>query len=679
MRKRLVQYIFRLEYLLASLLVMLGVQVMIVISESLPEADETSFLNPILDRIDFLNIADVSLDAIFAVKDMEYMDDRIYVINIGEAAPAPDGKIAALLYRLQDIGAAVIGVDVIFDEMHLERFPPERLMEVEDLRLAIRDVPNVVLVNGFDPRNMQPTFDILPPVKAVARHYGFANLVPDPDGVVRRFLPYAVVDGERWLSFPLKMLELYDPSTIDAILRQPAEPQIVYYTSHYSIIPNVPIDDVLFSTRYDDVLKGKIIIVGFVNEGGMFYLDDTHKTPLGRKMGIEGPDMPGAFIHANVINMLLTDRFIEPIPGWGDWLLVFLLSYLSIALYRTLRTKPPGRFHVAVLITVLLFTEAVVVFFLPLIAFFYFDWKISYNLMATAVLLFIPANAFTTWLRFQYREQQTRRAFRDSANPLPTVLTHAFADNEPFLAHTRLMHAALTLPQFAYCYRLMEESGRRALTPDALNPRVEQWEARIPEIAQVMETCGAGDRDFRYFLRFLAGKRSELLRESLVKERYLSTELQTFNEFVYFEEWELMLPHVMRLWEQTLRVFLHMSLRFVPETGIPVLLSAGGHAGAPGGGTIPDQELPPGLYGTRGIDPATWIRLSPLCEWAECKLHRKHELFIFNGLMYKQHGLPPVPAFFGQEPNCEPVLPMWTMEEFQAMAFPDNQTERRSV
>ena len=81
--------------------------------------------------------------------------------------------------------------------------------------------------------------------------------------------------------------------------------------------------------------------------------------------------------------MLLHGTFISPVPVWADWLLVFLLSYISIAVYRVLRTKPTSRFQVGVLITSMLFSEAVIVFFLPLIAFFYFDIKISYNLMAS--------------------------------------------------------------------------------------------------------------------------------------------------------------------------------------------------------------------------------------------------------------------------------------------------------
>mgnify|MGYP000622157538 CR=1 FL=1 len=666
MRKRIVQYLFRLEFFLASLLVMALVQLMIIISDSLPEADETSFLNPVLDRIDFLNIADVSLDAIFAVRDMEFLDSRVVVVNIGEVAPAPDGKIAAALYKLHALGARVIGIDVILDELHLERFPPERLQEVEDLRLAIRDVPNVVVASGFDPEERTRTFEILPPIRAVASHFGFVNLVPDPDGVVRRFLPHAEVEGEHWLSFPVKILQLYDSTLVRSILRQPSEEQIIYYTSTYDQIQSVPLDDVLFNPLYEDMFHDKIVLMGFVREGGLVYLGDMHKTPMGRKVGIEGTDMPGVFIHANVINMLLQDRFIEPIPKWGDWLLVFLFSYISIALYRVLRTKPPGRFHVAILITLMLFTEAVIVFFLPLIAFFYFDLKISYNLMATAALLFIPANALTTWLRFQLRQRRVRGGFPDARNPLPEVLRRAFRDNEPFLAHTRLLHAARVLPQFALGCRAMEAKGEKPLSASVLQAGLEDWAAQVPEIAAAVIREDSAGREFRYFLRFLVSKKDESLRESRIREQYLSTELQSFNEFVYFEEWELLLPRVMVLWQETLRNYLRVPLLSVVADGEPQLLGAARHA-------FPDavipRELPPGLYGTSGQTLDSWFRISPLCEWTECKLHRRKELFVFNGLMIKQRGISPVPSYLGAAPNCEPALPARAIEELFSSAI----------
>lgn len=668
MRKQLFQYFFRLEYLIASLAVLVMVQMMLVISDNLPEADETSFLNPILDRIDFLNIEDVSLDAIFAVKDAEFPHPRIKVINVGEVAPVPDGMIALLLRKLHVLGASVVGVDAIFDDLHFERFPPERQGEAEALIEALHELPNVVVVNGFDQRTMQSAFDLDPRVRASKARYGFANLVPDDDGVVRRFLPRATVDGEEWLSLPVRLLSIAAPETVEDLLRLPAEPQIIYYTGTYYQFESVPIEDVVFGSMYDgDFFRDAIVLVGFVNEGGLFYLGDTHKTPMGKKIGVEGPDMPGVLVHANIVNMLLQGDFITPVPAWGDWLLVFLLSYASIVIYRVLRTKPNSRFGVGMLITTMLFTEAVMVFFFPLIAFFYFDIKISYHLMATAVLLFIPANALTTRVRFFLLHRRVDRTFGAERHPLTHVLRHAFKEDQPFPARLRLQHSGIVIVQYAWALRVAEGLAEgRDILPEDLLPDVESWKRWLPEAAAI---CGDGHGSsaaMRYTLRFLAGKKDEQLRDSRMRELYLSTELPGYNEFDSFEEWELMLPHVLHLWRKTFRDALEHPLLLRDPDGGMRPFSIGLAAGRKQGRENPGEQSP-GLYSTLSRPSHEIVRLSPFCEWAECKLHRIPEFFVFAGMLRKQPGMPSLPAYLGPTPNCEPVLSARAMQELREL------------
>lgn len=666
MRKHLFQYFFRLEYLIASVAVMVMVQFFVLFSDILPETDETSFLSPILDRIDFLNIADVSLDAIFAVKDAEFPDPRIKVINMGEVAPAPDGMIALLLHKLHDLGASVIGVDVILDDKHFERFPPERQGEVDALIDALHAVPNVVVVNGFDASMEKPAFRLDERVLSSKARYGFANLVPDPDGVVRRFLPRTTIEGEEWLGFPVRLLSIAAPEAITPLMRLPAEPQIIYYTGTYFQFESVPIEDVVFGEMYEgDYFKNAIVLVGFVNEGGLFYLGDTHKTPMGKKVGIEGPDMPGILVHANIVNMLLAGNFITPVPLWADWLLVFLLAYISIAIYRVLRTKPTSHFQVGLLITSMLFTEAVVIFFLPLIAFFYFDLKISYHLMATALVLFIPVNAMTTGLRFRLLERRVRRKFTSGANPLPEVLIDAFEDDAPFPASVRLVHSGIVLSQFAWAMQLAAAKASGATwTRGELLPGIDAWRERVPEIAAFDHGSGRQDAEMRYFLRFLAGKKDERLRESLMREMFFSTELQGFNEFVSFEEWELMLPRMLHLWREVLHPYLDEPLFLRKEDGSVFSLPGCDTASADAAATALVEQNP-GLFRTLFLQNPAFVRLSPFCEWTECKLHRKAEFFVFAGLVQKQHGMPRIPMYLGPTPNCDASLPGWSAEELR--------------
>jgi CHASE2 domain-containing sensor protein len=664
MRTSLLRYLFRLEYALASALVLVLVWCMLVISDNLPEADETSFLNPILDRIDFLNIADVSLDAVFAVRDAEFPDPRIKIVNLGQVAPTPDGKIAMLLYKLHANGARVIGLDVFLDEQHVERFPEDRVSEFEALVEALRDVPNVVVVSGFDMESMEPEIELHPLVLDADPAQGFANLWPDADGVVRRFLPRATVGGDEWYGLPVRMLQLYDEHLVRKVLNLPAEPQIIYYTGTYYQFESVPIDDVVFGTMYDgDYFRDAIVLIGFVNEGGLFYLDDTHKTPMGKKIEVEGPDMPGVLIHANVINMLLRNRFIVPVPEWVDWLLVFVLSYISLALYRMLRTKARNRFHVGLLITTMLFTEAVIVFFLPLIAFFYLDLKISYNLMATGALLFIPAGAAVTKIQYILERARFARYIGAGTHGIPAVLREAFSDDEPFVSNIRLLHACLCSMGYAWSQEMMRRIQENGALPPTMIPRLAQWRDAIPPVEAVFAEREAVAVQRQYFFRFLDGKKEEFLHESIVKQLFFTTELPTFNPFLAYEEWELLLPHARRLMLSELHAVLQRPLYAVTPKGLVHVQ----------GRRIPESEqgkileLPEGLYCTMQSDAATLIPLSPLCEWTECKVHRKAELFIFAGLVRRQRMLETLPVYYGFGPACEPVLADRAMKDIREL------------
>ena len=680
MKKSFFKHLFNIEYVISSIVVMLLVYLMGAISDMLPEADETSFLNPIFDRIDFLNIDDVSLDAIFATKNADFPDKRIVIVNIGEVAPAPDGKIARLLYKLDEFDAKVVGIDVIFDELHFERFPEHRLGEVEALKQAFADVDNVVLVNGYDKETLEPSLFLDPEVKKHVDHYGFADLEKDDDGVVRRFWPYRTVEGERWLSFPVQITRQYNPELVDGMLSLPEEPQIIYYRATHGQFQGqtLPIDDVIdhpepLANFYGQLFKDAIVLVGFVNEGGMWYPGDTHKTPMGKKievtardgssrMGMEGPDMSGLLIHANVINMLLTNEFIYPVPAWVDWLMVFVLAYISIALYRILRAKPPGRFSVGILITLMLGIESLMVFFVPIIAFFNFDVKISYDLMATGVLLFIPANAlviltkvFSYRLLFRWKER--RNGFQGYR-----WLKHAFYDDETFALYIRSLHATLATIHYSYYVGAMErvQSDRQEALPAI--PRLSDWAAVIPGIESVVHAGDKRSEQLAYFLRYVDGMKDRLMRDAFVKDFFFSTELPHFNHHHYFEEWEILLPYVFRLNKILANSVDGQMIAAVEEEGGEKKITEFGTR-LPASCIQVLNQSPNGMYLYREEAEPSLLHISPYIMYTECKLHRRKELFVFGAMVKKQFDMDRLPIYYGDTLACEPILPERTYNE----------------
>ncbi len=659
MKKSLLQYLFDIEYAIAAVFVLVAIVALGFIGELLPETDETSFLNPIFERIDFLDINDISLDVIFAIRDTEFSDDRLWVVNVGETAPIPDGKLAMLLYRLKEYGARVVGIDVIFDQLHFERFPDERKDEIEALRQAFLDVPNVVIVNGYDENTLRSSLHIDPVVTEGVKHFGYANLIKDRDEVVRRFYPYRTIEGERWLSFAAQVTEVYDSSLVEPLLKLEEEPQIIYYTGTYLQFQTVPIDDVIHSDGYREYLRDAIVLVGFTNEGGYYFVGDTHKTPMGKKtehtlmdgtvvVGMEGPDMPGILVHANMVNMLLTGSFIQPVPEWMDFIIAFVLAYISIALYCVLRARAVSGRGVGLLISTMIFIESIIVFFIPIITFFYYDVKISSHLISAVVLLFIPINALTAKVRMKLLQMRVHTLSLPKEQPVIRALHAAFEDDESFPSNIRLQYAALICVHYVFA---VEFARRRrsdpALVLDNPVPTFSDWRKTIPTLSRLIDTRP----DLAYFYKFLSGRKHEFLNDGYVKNQFFSTELDEFNEFHHREEWEIILPYVLSMVRDFRRYF---------ETE-PVILDANGN-----GKSAPfsiDRDHTCYAVLLPKLESEESLHLSPLCIQGTCKLHREREWFLFAGMAPKQEALPPYPKYFGHTVSCEPVLDRETIQE----------------
>jgi CHASE2 domain-containing sensor protein len=647
MKKAVITYFLNPWYAVTSLITVAMVFVVTLITNNLPQFDETSFLSPILNRFDFLNIEDVSLDAVFAMKDTHDSDPRLIVVNIEQVNPAPDGQIAMLLYKLQQYGAKAIGIDVIFDSTHFERFSIEgREGEPDAIRQALRDVPDVVLVRGFDEESLEPAWTIDPAIAASHKYYGFANLLPDDDGVVRRFRPQMTIDDERWISFPLQVARLYDSTLTSAILDRGNESEIIYYTGTYSQFQTLPISDILnadssIEPQLAAQFKDAIVLVGFVQEAGLSYLGDMHRTPMAHRTtyttqdgteltGVEGPDMPGILIHANVINMLLKGDYVSPVPAWLDWFIVFLLTFLNAAFYRVVTGMPVTTGKHGLLVAGILIVESPIVFFIPVVAFFYFGVKISYHLMATAVVLFIPANVWSGKLRYVLKKKKAERvAGADCVIAGPSV--DAIGEMDDMMGVSSLVHASLYLTHFCMSVESASQVHRgEAVNPGLRMPGLDTARSMVRSIDKVFDLRDAASIREQEYLRHVFGKKDQHLRDSFMKDMLISRVRDDINPHAYSAEHEALAEGLMDLLRRLRRPYLDTSRLSIP-TG-------------------------------DAVDPVTFmlenelIDLTPFIVQAECKLHREQELFVFAGIVPRQFGIDALPMYFGPTQACEAAL-----------------------
>jgi adenylate cyclase len=298
--------------------------------------------------------------------------------------PWPRYRVARLLGKIRDAGAAVVGLDMLFAEpdrtslaslsgvirrdlgvdIVMGGLPRETLDSDGALAEALAGGP-YVLGYQFDFDAVRGTHCVLHPLNAAIRSTGaassaaaffdapgavcnlpilaraagasgFFNVTPDPDGVVRR-VPMVIRHGGRY--YPSLALAVYlrarggdtvlevGPEGIEAIhlggRKIPLDRRgniLLNYRGGRRTFPHVSAADILNGAADPAAIRGKTILLGTTATG----LHEMRTTPLEAAQ-------PGVEIHATVIDDLLAG---DPIarPRWSRGLLVLLILIPGVLL-----------------------------------------------------------------------------------------------------------------------------------------------------------------------------------------------------------------------------------------------------------------------------------------------------------------------------------------------------------
>jgi adenylate cyclase len=274
-------------------------------------------------------------------------DPRIAVVAIDEdslsrvpsAWPWDRDIHADLIRSIREAGADLIGYDVTFSEPRAGD---------RELAATLAEEPDVVLAANaiFEGRLQDPPRPVaidLPvdQLAAAAGAVAHANVIPDPDGVVRAMPPVIETPDFEYLpalSFALFQLDqgLSGPITLRPDGIQVGDRLIPTGRAHlmdinftegfqdqtYSAI------DVLDGRIPGGALEGKIVLVGATALG----LGDIRLTPLDKATG-----QPGVLVHANALNTMLTGSFLFPDGRAAVLAAIFavaLLVALAVAFLR---------------------------------------------------------------------------------------------------------------------------------------------------------------------------------------------------------------------------------------------------------------------------------------------------------------------------------------------------------
>ncbi len=287
--------------------------------------------------------------------------------------PWPRSYFAHVIENLEEAGAAVIAVDVIFDK-------PDKYGAEHDERFAevLQQYDNVVLTGKLLRTQGRYTYStLIPPYEkflgdTTKTPWGLAAIEADVDGFYRRYQFAQMFHDSLYPSLAAQAIRIYEDLPPDSKLRFtegnldfgpmriPTEGDLgflINYLGPAGSFPQYSFDNVLddndfelagefdlnafddpdFGLVHDDIFKDRIVLIGST----MQELHDNFPTPFlehtasgGKKARAE---TPGVEIHANAILTVLNQRYLHHLPALVNFAIVLLFSLLIYAAARRLK------------------------------------------------------------------------------------------------------------------------------------------------------------------------------------------------------------------------------------------------------------------------------------------------------------------------------------------------------
>ncbi|MEH1960334.1 MAG: CHASE2 domain-containing protein [Nostoc sp.] len=149
----------------------------------------------------------LAFDQLLRIRPNEAIDPRVVIVGIDEedinyvgSYPIPDKDIAKMLSILDIYKPRVIGLDLFKDK--------DSNSDRTDFALALRENPNIIGVEVA--LNQKRTFNVKPPPELPPERVGFADVIVDPDGKLRRSLMASkTYTGKLKYSLPLRLAQFY--------------------------------------------------------------------------------------------------------------------------------------------------------------------------------------------------------------------------------------------------------------------------------------------------------------------------------------------------------------------------------------------------------------------------------------------------------------------------------------
>ena len=287
------------------------------------------FLNPFEKALKDFQVTDLAFSRF---QQDRYFEDRIVLVNFGHISR---GQLAVVLDSIARYEPAAVGIDAFFSK-------PKKPAEDFRLHMAMRKIKNLVLVSKLDSfdvnTNRYRHLKTSTPLFHSVSHSGFANFITGgEDGTLttRRFTPVQPVGDTAEHFLGVEMLRLSDPEHYQKVIDRGNDLETIRYNGNIGSFFRVDYPQILNGTANLEILRGKYVLVGYMGEPmGRPDLEDIFFTPLNENIaGRSLPDMFGVVVHANILSMMLRDRFIDRLSNGWDIFFALLFAIANGALF----------------------------------------------------------------------------------------------------------------------------------------------------------------------------------------------------------------------------------------------------------------------------------------------------------------------------------------------------------
>lgn len=303
----------------------------------------SDIVNPISDAFKDFELSDIVFSHL---RESQIVENHIVLVNIGKLDRA---GVAELVNVINDYEPIAIGIDAFF------RKPKTPELDIP-LMQSFSRTKNLVLVSELYENPISDITDSIGYSNPMFMQYakpGFADMIAEGKNTLntaRDCIPKELFGSDTVLSFPTKLAQIYDSEKVKRYLGRNKDFEVINYQGNINVHSEGSVsnsktvfialdwDQVLNRQFEPDELKGKIVILGYMGEYiGDNDWQDKFCTPLNKQyVGRTAPDMYGVVVHANIVSMILKEKYINDMPYWLNLSIALIGIFMNIWIFNWL-------------------------------------------------------------------------------------------------------------------------------------------------------------------------------------------------------------------------------------------------------------------------------------------------------------------------------------------------------